>query len=95
MALKPLGDRVLIEQIIHESSAGGVVIPENAANHNLEGLVISVGPGRKLPNGTIMPMDIKIGDKVVYAKFTGNNIVIEGTPLLILNEKDVLAIIGI
>jgi chaperonin GroES len=92
--LKPLGDRVVIEHVEQEDkSTGGVFLPDTAKEKPQEGMVRAVGSGRMLDNGTKVPMDVKVGDRVIYSKYSGSEIKIDGTEYLIVSEKDVLAIV--
>jgi chaperonin GroES len=94
MKLKPLGNRVVIEPIEKEDiTAGGIVLPETAKEKPQEGLVLSVGPGERDDDGDYIPMDVKEGDKVLFAKYAGTEIKVDGNKLLILRESDLLAIV--
>jgi len=91
--LKPLGDRVVIEHVEqNEKSTGGIFLPDTAKEKPQEGMVRAVGTGRVLDNGTTLPMSVKVGDRVIYSKYSGSEIKIDGKELLIVSEKDVLAI---
>ncbi len=92
--LKPLGARVVVEPIEQEEvTAGGIVLPETAKEKPQKGNVISVGPGDRDDNGKYIPMDVKVGDVVLFAKYGGTEIKIDGKKLLILRESDLLAIV--
>ncbi|HXW52205.1 MAG TPA: co-chaperone GroES [Candidatus Acidoferrales bacterium] len=92
--LKPLGDRVVIEAVEQaQQSAGGVILPDTAKEKPQEGIVIAVGPGRRTDKGDVIAMDLKVGDKVIYSKYSGSEIKLDGTEYLIISEKDVLAIV--
>ena len=92
--LKPLGDRVVVEHVEQsEKTAGGVFLPDTAKEKPQEGRVLAVGTGRTLDNGTKLPMDVKPGDKIIYSKYSGSEIKIEGKEYLIISEKDVLAVV--
>lgn len=94
MNLKPLGDRVVIENVEQdEKSKGGIFLPDTAKEKPQEGIVRAVGTGRVLDNGTTHAMSVKVGDRVVYSKYSGSEIKIDGKELLIVSEKDVLAIV--
>lgn len=91
--LRPLADRVVVEPVSEEKvTRGGIVLPDSAKEKPQAGKVIAVGPGRILDNGTKAPMETKVGDIVIYAKYGGTEIKVEGTEYMILNERDVLAI---
>ena len=93
--LKPLGDRVVVEHVEQaEKSAGGVFLPDTAKEKPQEGRVLAVGTGRTLDNGTKLPMDVKPGDRIIYSKYSGSEIKLEGKEYLIISEKDVLAVIS-
>ncbi len=92
--LRPLGDRLVVEHVEQaEKSAGGVFLPDTAKEKPQEGKVLAVGTGRTLDSGTKLPMDVKVGDRIIYSKYSGSEIKLEGTEYLIISEKDVLAVI--
>jgi chaperonin GroES len=94
MNLKPLGGRVVVEPIEQEEmTAGGIVLPDTAKEKPQRGKVLSVGPGDRDDKGNYVPMDVKTGDTVLFAKYAGTEIKIDGKKLLILRESDLLAII--
>jgi chaperonin GroES len=94
MNLRPLGDRLVVEPKEQEqTTASGLVLPETAKEKPQEGEVIAVGPGRRDDDGKRIEMDVSVGDHVLYAKYGGTEIKIEGKKLLILKETDVLAIL--
>jgi chaperonin GroES len=94
MTLKPLGSRVVVEPIEQEEmTAGGIVLPETAKEKPQRGTVLSVGPGDRNEDGDRIPMDVKSGDTVLFAKYAGTEIKVEGKKLLILRESDLLAIV--
>ncbi|MCA9930949.1 MAG: co-chaperone GroES [Anaerolineales bacterium] len=94
MKLKPLGDRLVVEPKEREQTTpSGLVLPETAKEKPQEGEVIAVGPGRRDENGERVAMDVAVGDIVLYAKYGGTEIKIDGNKLLILKESDVLAIV--
>ena len=93
--LKPLGSRVLVEPLEQEEvTAGGIVLPDTAKEKPQKGTVLSVGPGDRDDTGKYIPMDVKVGDVVLFAKYGGTEIKIEGKKLLILRESDILGIVG-
>jgi chaperonin GroES len=92
--LKPLGSRVVIEPIEQEEiTAGGIVLPETAKEKPQQGMVMSVGPGDRDESGKRIAMDVAVGDKVLFAKYSGTEIKMDGKKLLILRESDLLAIV--
>lgn len=94
ISLKPLGDRLVVEPKGQEEfTASGLVLPETAKEKPQEGSVIAVGPGRRDDDGKRVEMDVAVGDTVLYAKYGGTEIKIDGRKLLILKESDVLAIV--
>jgi chaperonin GroES len=94
MSLKPLGNRVVVEPIEQdEVTAGGIVLPETAKEKPQKGKVLSVGPGDRDEDGKRIPMDVNAGDTVLFAKYSGTEIKMDGKKLLILRESDLLAIV--
>ena len=94
LKLKPLGGRVIIEPIEQEEmTAGGIILPETAKEKPQEGHVLAVGPGDRDDKGVRIPMDVKSGDKVLFAKYSGTEIKMDGKKLLIMRESDLLAIV--
>jgi len=94
LSLKPLGDRVVVEPIEQEEvTAGGIVLPETAKEKPQQGNILAVGPGSRDEDGEHIQMDVKVGDKVLYAKYSGTEFKVDGKKLLILRESDLLAII--
>lgn len=94
MKLNPLGDRVVIKPLeMEEVTKSGIVLPDTAKEKSQEGIVIAVGSGRLLENGTRVPLEVKVNDRVVYSKYGGSEFKNEGEEYLILSERDILAII--
>jgi len=95
IGLRPLGDRILVERIEADEkvSPGGIIIPDSAKEKPTHGLVIAVGPGRRNKKGTRIPPEVKGGDKVIFGKWGGNEIKIEGKEYLLLKEDDIYGII--
>jgi len=95
MDLKPLGDRVVVKPLEAESkSKGGIVLPDSVKEKPQEGKVVAVGKGKTLENGSVQAMEVKVGDKILYGKYSGNEITTkDGDELLIMREEDILAII--
>lgn len=95
VSIKPLEDRIVIEQVDAEQvTASGLVIPDTAKEKPQEGEVVAVGPGRIDDNGNRVPLDVKVGDKVIYSKYGGTEVKYQGRDLLVLSARDVLAIVG-
>lgn len=92
--LEPIGDRVVIRVLPNEETTqGGIVLPDAAQEKPQRGEVLAVGPGRRLDNGQLYPLDVAVGDRVLFAKFAGTEVKDGGQPLLILLERELLAII--
>ncbi len=93
MALKPLADRVVVKPVqAEEKTKGGIVLPDTAKDKPQEGEVIAVGPGRILDDGTRLAPEVKVGDRVIYSKYSGTEVKIEGEEHLVVRESDILAI---
>jgi chaperonin GroES len=93
--LEPLGDKVIVKPVTEETmSKGGIIIPDTAKEKPQEGEIIAVGPGRVDKAGKKVAMDVKVGDRVIFGKYTGSEIKIEGEKYLIMPESDILAITG-
>lgn len=94
LKLKPLGGRVIVEPIEQEEmTAGGIILPETAKEKPQEGKILAAGPGDRDESGNRIAMEVKVGDKVLYAKYSGTEVKVEGKKLLILRESDILAIV--
>ena len=94
MAIRPLHDRVLVRRVEDEKkSPGGIVIPDTAAEKPMQGEVVSVGNGKLQDNGELRPLDVKAGDKVLFGKYSGTEVKVEGEELLVMREDDVMAVI--
>jgi chaperonin GroES len=93
--IRPLHDRLVVKRIEEkETVKGGIIIPDTAKEKPQEGEVLAVGNGKTLDNGTKVPMDVKVGDKILFGKYSGTDIKIDGDEVLILREDEVLAIVG-
>ena len=93
--LKPLGSRVLVEPLEQDDiTAGGIVLPETAKEKPQQGLIMAIGPGARDEDGKRIPMDVAKGDKILFAKYSGTEIKLDGKKYLILREEDILAIVG-
>jgi chaperonin GroES len=94
-SIKPLEDRILVQPDEgEETTISGIVIPDTAKEKPQEGTVLAVGPGKRSDTGDIIPIDVKEGDRVMYSKYGGTEVKVDGDELLILSARDVLAIIG-
>jgi len=95
MAFRPLHDRVLVRRIeAEEKTAGGIIIPDTAKEKPQEGEVVSVGSGTKAEDGKVTPLDVKAGDRILFGKWSGTEVKVDGQDLLIMKESDILGIIG-
>ena len=94
MKVKPLYDRILVKRLeTVEKTKGGIIIPDSAKEKPQEGKIMALGKGKLLEDGTMRPLDVKVGDKVLFSKYGGTDINIEGEDYLILREEDILAIV--
>ena len=93
MKIKPLADRVIIKPLEQEAKVGSIFIPDTAKEKPQEGKIIAAGPGKASDKGEIVAMEVKVGDKVLYGKYSGTEVTIDGEDYLIMRESDVLAII--
>ena len=94
MNIRPLHDRVILKRMEEETtSAGGIVIPDSAAEKPIRGEVIAAGTGKRLENGDLLPLDVKVGDKVLFGKYAGTEVKVEGEELLVMKEDDIMAVI--
>ena len=94
MKLKPLGDRIVVKVLSEEKKTkGGIVLPDTAKEKPTEGEVIAVGTGKVLDNGTKQPVEVKVGDRIIFSKYAGTEVKVDGEELVIFSERDVLAII--
>ena len=94
MSIRPLQDRVVVRRTEEETkSAGGIVIPDAAAEKPSRGEILAVGPGKKLDNGSVQEVDLKAGDKVLFGQYSGSTVKIDGEELLIMNESEVFGVI--
>ncbi len=95
MTFRPLHDRVLVRRIeANEKTAGGIIIPDTAKEKPQEGEVVSVGAGARGDDGKITPLDVKAGDKILFGKWSGTEVKLDGEDLLIMKESDILGIVG-
>ena len=95
MAFRPLHDRVVIKRLeAEEKTKGGIIIPDTAKEKPQEGRVIAVGPGGRDENGKLTPLDVKAGDRILFGKWSGTEVIIDGDDLLIMKESDVLGVVG-
>ena len=96
MKFRPLHDRVLIRQIEQEAkTSGGIIIPDTAKEKPMEGEVVAAGPGARSEDGKIPPLDVKVGDRVLFGKWSGTEIKLDGEDLMIMKESDLLGVIEV
>jgi chaperonin GroES len=94
MKIRPLHDRVIVKRVEEErKTASGIVIPDTAAEKPDQGEVIAVGPGRRDESGKLIPMDVKVGDRVLFGKYAGQTVKVEGEELLVMREEDIMGVI--
>ncbi len=94
MKMRPLHDRVIVKRLeAEQTTKGGIVIPDSAAEKPIKGKVIAVGNGKILENGDVRPLDLKVGDIVLFGKYSGNEVKLDGEELVVMNESEVMAVI--
>ena len=94
MRIRPLHDRVIVKRIEEErKSAGGIVIPDTAAEKPDQGEVVAVGKGKKDDQGKLIPLDVKVGDKILFGKYSGQTVKVKGEELLVMREEDIMGVI--
>ena len=95
MKLRPLADRVIVKRLEQETkTASGIVIPDTAAEKPDQGEVLAVGPGKRNDEGKLTPVDLKVGDKVLFGKYSGTTVKVEGDELLVMREEDIMAVVN-
>ena len=95
MAFRPLHDRVLVRRIeAEEKTAGGIIIPDSAKEKPSEGEIVAVGSGSRADDGKVTPLDVQVGNRVLFGKWSGTEVKIDGEDLLIMKESDIMGIIG-
>ncbi|HEY9755528.1 MAG TPA: co-chaperone GroES [Oculatellaceae cyanobacterium] len=93
--LRPLADRVVVKKLdAEEKTSGGIVLPDTAKEKPQQGEVLAVGPGKRDDKGVLQPLEVKVGEKVLFAKYSGTEVKFDGQEFLILSERDILAVIG-
>ena len=92
--IKPLGDRVIVKPIERETMKGGIIIPDTAKEKPMEGEVLAVGPGKQADKGERTPMDVKVGDRVLYGKYSGTEVKLDDQTYLIIHQDEILGILG-
>jgi chaperonin GroES len=94
MKIRPLHDRVILKRMEEETtSAGGIVIPDSAAEKPMRGKVIAIGKGKRLESGDVVALDVKVGDTVLFGKYSGTEVKVDGEDLLVMREEDIMGVI--
>jgi chaperonin GroES len=95
MNIRPLHDRVIVKRVEEETTTpGGIVLPGSAAEKPSQGKVLAVGSGKVLDNGTVRALEVKVGDKVLFGKYSGNEVKVDGEDLIVMREEDIMGILG-
>ncbi len=95
MNIRPLHDRVIVKRVAEETtSAGGIVLPGSATEKPSEGEILAVGNGKQLDNGELRALEVKVGDKVLFGKYSGTEVKIDGEELIVMREEDIMGILG-
>ena len=95
MAFRPLHDRVVVRRVdSEEKTAGGIIIPDTAKEKPYEGVIEAVGPGARDDSGKLVPIDVKVGDRILFGKWSGTEVKLDGKDLLIMKETDIMGVIG-
>ena len=95
MNIRPLHDRVIVKRVEEETTtAGGIVLPGSAAEKPSQGIILAVGSGKTLDNGTVRALEVKVGDKVLFGKYSGNEVKVDGEDLIVMREEDIMGILG-
>ena len=93
MKVRPLSDRLVVRRVLEtEKTAGGIIIPDSAKERPFEGEVIAVGNGKRLDDGTVVTLDVKAGDRILFGKYSGTEIKVDGEEVLIMREEDILGV---
>jgi len=95
MKIRPLHDRVIVKRVEEETTTpGGIVLPGSAAEKPSQGVILAVGHGKQLDNGTVRALDVKVGDKVLFGKYAGNEVKVDGEELIVMREEDIMGVLG-
>jgi len=95
MNIRPLHDRVIVKRVEEEKTTpGGIVLPGSAAEKPSQGEVLAVGPGKALDNGSVRAMDVKVGDKVLFGKYSGTEVKVDGEDVIVMREEDIMGVLG-
>jgi chaperonin GroES len=95
MSIRPLHDRVIVKRVEEETkTAGGILLPGSATEKPSQGVVLAVGNGKQLDNGTVRALDVKVGDKVIFGKYSGSEVKVDGEELIVMREDDIMGVIA-
>ena len=95
MKIRPLPDRVIVKRLEEErTSPGGIVIPDTAAEKPVQGKIVAVGKGKILEDGKVRPLDVKVGDRILFGKYSGQAVKVEGTEYLVMREDDIMGVVA-
>ncbi|MFA6052604.1 MAG: co-chaperone GroES [Methylobacter sp.] len=95
MKIRPLHDRVIVKRVEEETTtAGGIVLPGSAAEKPSQGVILAVGAGKQLDNGQVRALEVKVGDKVLFGKYSGNEVKVDGEELIVMREEDIMGVLG-
>ena len=95
MNIRPLHDRVIVKRVEEETTtAGGIVLPGSAAEKPSQGIILAIGSGKALDNGSVRALEVKVGDKVLFGKYSGNEVKVDGDDLIVMREEDIMGILG-
>jgi len=95
MNIRPLHDRVIVKRVEEEKTTpGGIVLPGSAAEKPSQGEVLAVGPGKALDNGSVRAMDVRVGDKVLFGKYSGTEVKVDGEEVIVMREEDIMGVLG-
>jgi len=95
MKIRPLHDRVIVKRVEEETTtAGGILLPGSAAEKPSQGVILAVGAGKQLDNGTVRALEVKVGDKVLFGKYSGNEVKVDGDDLIVMREEDIMGVLG-
>ncbi len=95
MKIRPLHDRVIVKRVDEETTTpGGILLPGSAAEKPSQGVILAVGNGKPLDNGTVRALEVKVGDKVLFGKYSGNEVKVDGEELIVMREEDIMGVLG-
>lgn len=94
MNIRPLHDRVIVKRVEEETTASGIVLPGSATEKPSEGEILAVGSGKQLDNGEVRALEVKVGDKVLFGKYSGSEVKVDGEEVIVMREEDIMGILG-